>query len=238
MDPASVQVLAFDVFGTVVDFRSTIVDEGAEVTARTGIALDWAAFADAWRSGYQPAMQRVRSGERPWTRLDDLHREVLDELLEQLGGAALGEDERVRLNLAWHRLRPWPDSVAGLTRLRRRYVLTTLSNGNVRLLVDIAKRAGLPWDMVLSAELVQAYKPDPRTYGSVHELLDVRPEQAMLVACHPDDLRAAASHGLRTAYVARPYEHGPGTAVPTADDVAGFDVRADDLTDLAAQLGC
>jgi 2-haloacid dehalogenase len=231
-----IRALAFDVFGTVVDFRSTIIDEGREIEGRTGVRLDWAELADRWRGRYVPSMDRVRSGELPWTVLDDLHRAALDDVLAELGGQALSEAERDAFNLVWHRLRPWPDSVPGLTALRRNHTLTTLSNGNVALLVDMARNAGLPWDCVMSAELVHAYKPDPRTYRLVPELLRLRPEQVMMVAAHTKDLRAAAAQGLRTAFVPRPREHGPATILPGADELAGVDVVAEDLKDLAARL--
>lgn len=231
-----IRALAFDVFGTVVDFRSTIIDEGREIEARTGVRLDWAELADRWRGRYVPSMDRVRSGELPWTVLDDLHRAALDDVLAELGGQALSEPDRDAFNLVWHRLRPWPDSVPGLTALRRDYTLTTLSNGNVALLVDMARNAGLPWDCVMSAELVHAYKPDPRTYRLVPELLRLRPEQVMMVAAHTKDLRAAAAQGLRSAFVPRPREHGPATILPGADELAGVDVVAEDLEDLAARL--
>lgn len=231
-----VRALAFDVFGTVVDFRSTIIDEGREIEARTGVRLDWAELADRWRGRYAPSMDRVRSGELPWTVLDDLHRAALDDVLAELGGEALSEAERDAFNLVWHRLRPWPDAVPGLTALRRDYTLVTLSNGNVALLVDMARNAGLPWDCVMSAEWVRAYKPDPRTYRMVPELLRLRPEQVMMVAAHVNDLHAAAAQGLRTAFVPRPHEHGPATVLPGAEELAGIDVVAEDLEDLAVRL--
>lgn len=233
---SDVRALAFDVFGTVVDFRSTIIDEGREIEARTGVRLDWPELADRWRGKYVPNMERVRNGELPWTVLDDLHRAALDEVLAELGGEALSVAERDEFNLVWHRLRPWPDSVPGLTALHREFTLTPLSNGNVALLVDMARHAGLPWDLVTSAELVRAYKPDPRTYRMVPDLLRLRPGQVMMVAAHVGDLRAAAAEGLRTAFVPRPYEHGPATVLPEADELTGIDVVADDLEDLAVRL--
>lgn len=234
---SDIRALAFDVFGTVVDFRSTIIDEGREIEARTGIRLDWPELADRWRGKYVPNMDRVRNGELPWTVLDDLHRTALDEVLAELGGEALSVADRDAFNLVWHRLRPWPDSVPGLTALRREFIVTPLSNGNVALLVDMARHAGLPWDLVTSAELVRAYKPDPRTYRMVPELLRLRAGQVMMVAAHPGDLRAAAAEGLRTAFVPRPDEHGPATVLPGPDELAGIDVIADDLEDLAVRLG-
>lgn len=231
-----IRALAFDVFGTVVDFRSTIIDEGRAIEERTGVRLDWPELADRWRGRYAPNMARVMNGELSWTVLDDLHRMALDDVLAELGGEALGEAERAEFNLVWHRLRPWPDSVPGLTALRGDHVLATLSNGNVALLVDMARHAGLPWDCVLSAELCRAYKPDPRAYRMVPELLRLRPEQVMMVAAHVTDLRAAAAEGLRTAFVPRPYEHGPATVLPGPADLSGIDVVADDLEDLAVRL--
>lgn len=233
---ARVEALAFDVFGTVVDYRSTIIAEGEALSAAKGLDVDWAAFADAWRGRYRPSMDRVMRGERPWTNLDALHRDALEELLPEFGVRGLSEAEKDHLNAVWHRLRPWGDTVPGLTRLRTRYVLATLSNGNVRLLVDMARDAGLPWDLVLSAELVRAYKPDPRAYRMVSDLLMLDPERVMMVAAHRDDLRAAREQGLRTAYVMRPLEHGPG-AVPDLTPDPDFDVVANDLVDLARRLG-
>ena len=232
----SVKALTFDVFGTVVDWRSSIIREGQLLSAARGFDVDWAAFADRWRGGYGPAMNRVRSGELPWTRIDDLHRMILDELVVEFGINGLDEAELDHFNRAWHRLSPWPDSVAGLNRLKSRYVIATLSNGNVSLLTNMAKNAGLPWDVVLSAELARHYKPDPQAYLTAADLLGLPPEQVMMVAAHPGDLRAAARTGLRTAYVIRPLERGAGRPVNTG--AAGeFDYRATDFLDLARQLG-
>ena len=233
---AMVRAMTFDVFGTVVDWRSSIVREGEQLTARKGIAVDWPRFADAWRAGYGPAMSRVRNGELPWTRIDDLHRIILDGLIPEFGLTALTEAERDDLNRVWHRLSPWPDTVSGLTRLRTRYVLATLSNGNVALLVNMAKHSGLPWDAVLSAELAHRYKPDPAVYLTAADLLGLEPEQVMMVAAHKGDLRAAAALGLRTAYVPRPLEYGPDREIDTTPDPA-FDVVATDFNDLADRLG-
>ena len=230
------EALVFDVFGTVVDWRGSIIEEGHVFGARHGLQVDWAAFADDWRAGYQPAMQEVRSGALPWTDLDALHRRVLDRLLAARG-IALKEADAAELNRVWHRLRPWPDSVAGLSRLKRRFVIATLSNGNVSLLVNMAKNAGLPWDAVLSAELFQHYKPDPEVYLGAARLLGVTPRKLMMVAAHPSDLRAAAACGLRTAYVDRPLERGPGGARESWQ-ASQFDVVADSLDQLAERLGC
>ena len=233
---ANVQALAFDVFGTVVDYRSTIIHEGAALNERKGLSIDWGRFADAWRGRYRPSMDRVMRGELPWTNLDALHRLALEEVLAEFGVQGFSEDERAELNLVWHRLQPWPDAVEGLTRLRTRFIVCTLSNGNVRLLVDMARHAGLPWDCIFSAELFRAYKPDPRTYRTTVELLGVRPEQVMMVAAHPDDLQAAQAQGLRAAFVPRPLEHGPD-AQPEPDPDPAFDLIARDFRDLARQLG-
>ncbi len=235
-DLRAIRALAFDVFGTVVDWRGSLIREGQALQQRLGIQADWAALADAWRAGYQPAMARVAGGELPWTRIDALHRMILDDLLPRFGLAALPEAERVQLNLAWHRLDPWPDGVAGLVRLRRGFPLATLSNGNVSLLVAMARRAGLPWDCVLSAELFGRYKPDPAVYLGAARLLDVEPGQLMLVAAHPSDLAAAQRAGLKTAYVARPDEHGPGGWTEPMGDLQP-DFRAPDLGALATLLG-
>jgi 2-haloacid dehalogenase len=228
--------LAFDVFGTVVDWRSSIIRELEEFGRANGIAADWPAMADGWRAGYAPAMNRVRGGELPWTRIDDLHRMVLDELLAAAGITQIAEDDVGHLNRAWHRLDPWPDSVAGLARLKERFVITTLSNGNVSLLTNMAKRAGLPWDCVISAELFRHYKPDREAYLGCADLLGVAPAELMLVAAHPSDLRAARDAGLGTAYVVRPLEYGPNQRPHRMDDDE-FDVTATDFLDLADRLG-
>jgi len=230
-----VKALAFDVFGTVVDWRSSIIREGRLLGRRKKLQVDWAAFADAWRAGYKPAMARVRSGELPWTRIDDLHRMILDGLLAKFGIRGLAEEEIDHLNRAWHRLKPWPDARAGLAKLKRRHVIATLSNGNVALLTNLAKHAGLPWDCILSAEVVRHYKPDPETYLGAADLLGVAPGELMMVAAHKDDLRAARACGLKTAFVARPKEQGPGRSLDVSPDPA-FDIHAHDFNDLARQL--
>ncbi|MFO8045632.1 MAG: haloacid dehalogenase type II [Halomonas sp.] len=233
-----VKALTFDVFGTVVDWRSSVIREGEALGARLGLDVDWAAFADAWRGGYAPAMDRVRQGELPWTRLDDLHRMTLDRLLGDLSiDEAFTEKDKTHLNGVWHRLTPWPDSVAGLTRLRQHFVLATLSNGNMSLLVNMAKHASLPWDCVLSAELAGHYKRDAEVYRMAARLLDQPPERILMVAAHQDDLQAAHREGYRTAFVRRPLEHGPD---PTPNHYVDpcFDLVADDFHDLADQLSC
>lgn len=231
-----IKALTFDVFGTVVDWRGSIIREGQLLAARKGYDIDWASFADSWRSGYGPAMNRVRTGELPWTKIDDLHRMILDDLVLEYGLEGMSEAELDYFNRAWHRLSPWPDTVAGLYRLKTKFVITTLSNGNVSLLTNMAKNAGLPWDAILSAELSGHYKPDPEAYLKAVDLLSLQPEQVMMVAAHPGDLRAAARVGMRTAYVIRPLERGPGRPVNT-NPKGEFDFTANDFLDLATQLG-
>ncbi|OBI81155.1 haloacid dehalogenase type II [Mycobacterium sp. E740] len=229
------EALAFDVFGTVVDWRSSIVRELEQFGRTHGVQRDWAAFADDWRAGYPPAMDRVRRGELPWTKIDSLHRMILVDLLERTG-IAVGDDDIDHLNRAWHRLDPWPDVVDGLTRLKARHVITTLSIGNMSLLTNMAKRAGLPWDCVISAELFRHYKPDAQAYLGCAEMLDVAPSELMLVAAHASDLRGAKRAGLMTAYVDRPLEYGAGRRRPSKIDDGEFDVMATDFGDLADQL--
>ena len=232
----TVKALAFDVFGTVVDWRSSIIREAAAFGAEHAIDADWERFADAWRAGYQPAMQRVRTGESPWLTIDALHRLILDDLLAEYDIRGVARVDIDHLNHAWHRLDPWPDAVPGLARLKARFIITTLSNGNFSLLTNMAKRVGLPWDCIVSAELFHHYKPDPQTYLGTADLLGIAPAELMLVACHPDDLRAAQAAGCRTGYVERPLEHGPGHP-PTLVEDGEFDVIASDFVELAKQLG-
>lgn len=227
------RILAFDVFGTVVDWYGSI---RREVEAMAP-GIDGDAFVRAWRAGYQPAMARVRRGELPWTTIDVLHRGILDELLPTFGLESLDEATRRRLNAAWHRLDPWPDAVAALHRLKARYTICTLSNGNTGLLANMAKRAGLPWDAILSAELFRHYKPDPQAYLGVATTFDVAPGEVMLVAAHKDDLDAAAACGLQTAHVARPEEFGPSVRKDVSPEPR-FTLNAADFHDLADQLGC
>jgi 2-haloacid dehalogenase len=226
-------ILAFDIFGTVVDWHGSIAREVQALYPQ----VDADAFALAWRQGYQPAMQRVRSGELGWTRIDDLHRMVLDEILPRFGLAHLDDAARDHLNHVWHRLDPWPDTVRGLTRLKARHTICSLSNGNLGLLTNMAKSAGLPWDCVLSAEVFRAYKPDPRTYLGVADVFRVPPAQVMLVAAHQDDLAAARGCGLSTAYVERPMEFGAARPKDVSPDAANT-LHARDFLDLADQLGC
>ena len=227
------RILAFDIFGTVVDWHGSIVQEVQALYPQ----VDANAFALAWRAGYQPAMQRVRSGELGWTRIDELHRLILDELLPRFGLAHLAEADRVHLNRVWHRLNAWPDSVAGLQRLKTRHTITSLSNGNIGLLTNMAKRAGLPWDCILSAEVFRAYKPDAATYLGVAQVFDVSPSEVMLCAAHHDDLAAARACGLQTAYIERPLEFG-AQHIKDVSPQPGNDLHARDMGHLAELLGC
>ncbi len=235
-DATQIRALVFDVFGTVVDWRSSVAREVRALAARHGVAVDAFAFADAWRAGYQPAMDRVRAPGAAWANLDTLHRATLDTLLPRFGFNGLAEAEIDTLNRAWHRLDPWPDAVAGLQALCERFVMAPLSNGNVALLVNMAKRVGLPWDCVLSAELMRKYKPDPAVYTGAAQLLGLAPEQVLMVAAHPSDLAAAQRSGLRTAFVPRPLEYGAGVASPDRVGDHVFDIVASDFVELAKQL--
>jgi 2-haloacid dehalogenase len=234
---ANVQALVFDVFGTVVDWRSGVARESAPFLARYAPNADPGAFADAWRQRYQPAMAEIRSGRRPFARLDVLHRENLEAILPEFGieRSAVSPSELDALNLAWHRLDPWPDSAPGLTRLKRGFIIAPLSNGNIRLMLDMAKRAGLPWDAILGAELAQAYKPMPEAYLRTAETLMLEPEQVCLVAAHNSDLAAARECGLRTAFIPRPTEHGPGQTTDLGPEEE-WDIVTRDLEDLARRL--
>ena len=231
------QALCFDVFGTVVDWRTSVARELEAALAPRGVAQDFAALADAWRGRYQPAMEEIRSGRRPFVKLDVLHRENLQAVLEAAGVERLPEAELDHLNRAWHRLDPWPDVITGLHRLKRRFILATCSNGNVALMVNMARRAGLPWDAILGAEPARAYKPDPAAYLRTADFLGLEPSACMMVAAHANDLEAARSVGFKTAFVTRPREYGPRPA----DDMragSGFDLAALDFIDLATKLDC
>lgn len=230
---ANVTVLAFDIFGTVVDWHASIVREVQALYPH----VDANAFALAWRQGYQPAMARAMQTPQAWKLIDELHREILDDLLPRFGLDHLDDQERSHLNRVWHRLDAWDDSVEGLRRLKQRYFITTLSNGNLGLLTRMAKRAGLPWDCVLSAEVFRAYKPDPATYLGVARVFDVPASEVMLVAAHHDDLDGARACGLRTAYIERPAEFGT-TQPKDVSPRPGNDLHCSSLTDLARQLGC
>ena len=234
---SAVKALFFDVFGTVVDWRNSIAAELDLFSSQRGLSLDGQKFALAWRRRYVPSMARVRSGERGFTDLDTLHRENLIEVLEKFGITGLKDTDIDHLNMAWHRLDPWPDSVAGLTRLKRKFILATMSNGNVKLMVDMAKHSGLPWDMILGAEIAQSYKPDAETYLAGCRMLRLAPAECMMVAAHNSDLVAARALGLKTAFIARPAEYGPEQ---TADFKAehDFDVITDSMEGVADKLGC
>jgi 2-haloacid dehalogenase len=229
--------LIFDVFGTCVDWRSSIAREGEEFGRKLGVTgVDWLAFADAWRARYQPQMETVRSGQRPWTTLDVLHREALDTLLPAFGLEEMSEADRDDLTRAWHRLDPWPDVVEGLTRLKTRSIIAPNSNGHIALLVNMARRAGLPWDAILGAEIARAFKPRPEVYLRCAEALGLAPSAVMMVAAHNSDLITAAECGLQTAFVPRPVEYGPNQTSDLAPEQE-FDVIATDFIDLANQLG-
>ena len=231
------KALLFDVFGTVVDWRSSLIQDLSAWGREQGRDADWPGLADAWRAAYAPSMDRVRRGEQPWTNLDALHRASLEYLAPCFGLAGLDDDALDWLTRAWHRLQPWPDSVPGLVRLKRRFIIGTLSNGNVALLTNMAKRAGLPWDVVLSAELFRHYKPDPETYLGAAALLGLAPAEVMMCAAHNSDLAAARSLGLRTAFIARPTEHGPNQARDRAAEQE-WDIIGESILTLADRLGC
>jgi 2-haloacid dehalogenase len=235
-----VKALTFDTFGTVVDWRGSIIREGQQWGRERNLQIDWGHFADRWRSGYGPSMERVRKGELPWTKLDVLHRMILDQLLVEFNITGLREAEKENWTNVWHRLTPWPDAVEGLTRLKKNFIITTLSNGNVSLLVEMAKFGHLPWDTVLGSDLFHHFKPDREVYLGAADLLSCKPSEVMMVAAHPPDLKAAQACGLKAGYVPRPLERGPNpppaptsTAPPAADS---FDVVATDFIDLAAKL--
>ena len=235
---AAVKAIVFDTFGTLVDWRGSIVrDLSAWAVSQRLPQADWARLADLWRGRYQPQMERVRSGARPWTKLDDLHDESLRALLPSLGLPALSDAQHRHVNRVWHRLDAWPDAVPGLTRLKRRTLIGPLSNGNIALLVNLAKHAGLPWDCIFSAEHFQRYKPQPETYLGVCRQLDLRADQVMMCAAHNSDLRAARAAGLRTGFFARPTEYGPGQTTDLAADEE-WDVIATDVEQLAGRMGC
>jgi 2-haloacid dehalogenase len=236
VDPASIKALVFDTFGTVVDWRSGVAREVAALARKKGFAVDAPKFADAWRAGYGPSMTRVRTGELPWTKLDDLHRMILDKILADFNMASLSEHEKHDLTYAWHRLKGWPDAVSGLTRLKKKFIVAPLSNGNIGLMTDMAKFAGLPWDCILGAELVRHYKPDKEVYLSAAEFLGLKVVEVMMVAAHLGDLRAAKGLGLPTAFVPRPLEFGPDRKGDTTPD-GSVDLFAQDFNDLATQLG-
>ena len=227
------QVIAFDVFGTVVDWYGSVRGEIEELN----LEVDADAFTLAWRDGYAPAMARVMSGELGWTLIDDLHRMILDDILDRFGVSGLSEEQTIHLNKIWHRLNPWPDSVEGLIRLKTQFTICTLSNGNIGLLANMAKRAGLPWDCILSAEVFRAYKPHPDTYLGVAKTFDLAPDQVMLAAAHQSDLDAAAKCGLQTAFILRPDEFGPIRGNPDVGSQTN-DYQTGSIIELAEALGC
>ncbi len=233
---AGVKALFFDVFGTVVDWRGSIVEEGRAWEKARGLRVDWGLFADRWRAGYKPSLDRVRRGEMPWTSLDRLHRPLLDNLLAEFHIDGLSEEEKDHWNRVWHRLHPWPDALPGLARLKKKFTIAPLSNGNMALMADMAKHAGIPWDLILSAELAKRYKPDREAYLTAVNLLELEPREVMMCAAHRDDLNAARSFGLRTAFIHRPAEYGPARAADTALP-GDFDIVANDIGNLADQLG-
>jgi len=231
-----VRALFFDVFGTLVDWRSSIAREARAILSPLGFAIDWEAFADAWRAQYQPAMDEVRSGRLPFSKLDVLHRRNLDVILEDFGLSDLEESTRANLNLAWHRLDAWPDTKPGLERLRTKFLIAPCSNGNISLMVDLARRNGLDWDAILGAEIARDYKPKPAVYLAAAAAFDCEPQETMMVAAHSSDLAAAAASGLRTAFIARPGEYGEGKGESRAR--VPVDLSADSLTALADRLAC
>jgi 2-haloacid dehalogenase len=230
-----IEALLFDVFGTVVDWRSSLIRRLERFGRENSLQANWATLADDWRAEYEPAMKAVRDGQCPWTSLEHLHRESLDQLLPRHGLRSLSETQRQQLVLGWHFLDPWPDTVSGLTRLKRKYIMGTLSNGGVRLLTDMAKFAGLPWDVILSSDNFRRYKPDPEVYLGAAELLDTVPTNIMLVAAHNYDLKAARQHGYKTAFVARPAEYGPRQSRDFKAE-SDWDFVAKDFEELASQL--
>jgi 2-haloacid dehalogenase len=229
--------LVFDVFGTVVDWHGSVAREVRALAKAKGLRLNAVKFAKAWRAGYRPAMDRVLRGEAPFEKIDVIHRAILEDVLRQFKVETLTEDEKAHLNLVWHRLKPWPDTVRGLKRLKSRFVIATLSNGNTSLLVNMAKHGGLPWDTVFSSDTFKLFKPDPGMYLGAADALSFKPEQVMMVAAHKADLRAAAKCGLKTAFVKRPLEHGRG-GTPDLASEPDFTVNAESFLDLADQLGC
>lgn len=231
----AVKALFFDVFGTLVDWRTSIAREAEVVLKPQGIVLDWLAFADAWRGEYQVGLEQVRSGRIPFCKLDVLHRHNLERILPRFNIGTLKDAQLRTLNLAWHRLDAWSDVGPGLHRLKRRYMVAPVSNGNISLMVDLARHNGFPWDAILGAEIAGDYKPKPRVYLAAVEALDLPPADCMMVAAHTKDLMAAAALGLRTGHIARPNEHGPGRGETAPSQPV--DVAAKSIEDLASQLG-
>jgi 2-haloacid dehalogenase len=236
-EDTGIRALTFDVFGTVVDWHGSVAREVRALAKAKGLRVNAVKFTEAWRAGYRPAMDKVRNGELPWTKIDVLHRMILDDLLAQFKIAdALTEEEKAHLNLVWHRLKPWPDSSRGIKRLKKRYIVATLSNGNTGLLVNMAKQADLAWDCVFSSETFRHFKPDPEMYLGAADALDLKPEQVVMVASHKHDLRSAAKYGLKTAFIKRPHEYGRNKNPDLASE-AEFTYNAENFLDLAEQLG-
>jgi 2-haloacid dehalogenase len=232
-----IKALVFDVFGTVVDWHGSVAREVRALAKLKGLRVNPAKFAKAWRAGYRPAMDRVLRGEAPFEKIDVIHRAILEDVLRQFKVTVLIEEEKAHLNLVWHRLKSWPDSVRGLKRLKSKFIIATLSNGNTSLLVNMAKHGGLPWDCVFSSDTFKLFKPDPGMYLGAAGMLDLKPEAVMMVAAHKADLRAAAKCGLKTAFVKRPLERGRGTTLDLASE-PDFTVNAENFLDLADQMGC
>jgi 2-haloacid dehalogenase len=230
------KVIVFDTFGTVVDWRGSLIADLTAYGGKRGVTADWTALIDAWRASYHPSMDRVRKGELPWTKLDGLHRAALDRLVAQFGIKGLTEDDLVHINLGWHRLHGWPDSVPGLTRLKSKFIIGPLSNGNVSLLLNMAKFAGIPWDMIFGSDLFGHFKPDPETYLGVAKMMDLAPNQVMMAAAHNNDLANARRCGLLTAFFPRPGEYGPNQKRDYAAE-QDWDVVATNIQDLATKLG-
>jgi len=238
MKTKNVKAVLFDTFGTVVDWRGSITRMGEQIAKKKGIKdINWETFANAWRAGYKPGMAKVQSGERPWTSIDVIHRERLDQILIDFGIAKMfTEKDKIDLTLFWHRLDPWPDSLPGLLRLKQLYLIGPLSNGSLPLLSSMAKRAGIPWDFILSSDTFKAYKPDIKIYQGSIELLGLKPGEVMMAAAHNDDLKAARSAGMVTAYVNRPYEYGPGQSkdIEATED---WEIITDNIIGIADAMG-
>ena len=231
------KALVFDVFGTVVDWHGSVAREMRDRAKAKGLRLNAVKFAKAWRDGYRPAMDRVRRGEAPFEKIDAIHRAILDDVLSRFKVTTLTEEEKAHLNLVWHRLKPWPDTVRGLKRLKSKFIIATLSNGNTGLLVDMAKHAGLPWDCIFSSDTFKHFKPDPEMYLGAADMLGLEPEDVMMVASHKHDLRAAAQCRLKTAFIKRPHEYGRNNNPDLASE-AEFTVNAESFLDLAERIGC
>ena len=238
-DLSKVEALIFDVFGTVVNWRDSIIAEVSKSATEHGMpAGDWGRFADEWRAWYGKSTRELSSGDGPWRLVDEIHREKLDVLLEEYGlSEIMSEEAKQHLNRAWHRLDGWPDSPGGLRRLKSKFIIATASNGNLALLVNMAKHADLPWDAVMSPDVYGAYKPSPKVYNNAAKLLGLNADQVMMVAAHVGDLEAASRQGLATGFVYRPFEHGSENPVEMPD-TSSFDVSATDFDDMANQLGC